>query len=171
MHFWPFSDFCDWTQLSFGHKNFICSPFFLKDHISSSLSSQLCWHIKPSQNWHFSSCSTFLWYLNFWYLQVWDWEMNSCNYPPLLKCQYELRLGPLTPPQICPVCSKNNLLDIWMTKLKLDSRYLVPISSSFGPKLDQFWNLNFPSLSSDWSIQNFLERISPKFWIDQSEKR
>ena len=77
------------------------------------------------------------------------------------ECQLSelYELGPLTPPPIYLIRSKNNVLVIWMTKLKSESSYLVPVWSSSDPKLDHFWILNFPSLFSDWSIQKFWKNI------------
>ena len=69
------------------------------------------------------------------------------------------QLGPLTPPQIYLSRSKNNLLVIWMEKLKSDFCYLAPVWGWFGPKLDPFCILNFPALFSDWSIQIFWRNI------------
>ena len=80
-------------------------------------------------------------------------------------------LGPLTPSQILLSRSPNDLLTTHITKLNSVSRYLVPVWTKLGPKLDHFCILNFPSLFSDWSIQKFLKSISQKIWIDQSEKR
>ena len=68
-------------------------------------------------------------------------------------------LGPVTPFPIFIFSLPQNPLAIWMTFLKSESKILVPIRHNVGPKLDQFWNLNFPTLFSDWSIQKFRKNI------------
>ena len=98
-------------------------------------------------------------HIKVWTLNRWG-KMKMYFYWYYLYCTRHCPLlGPLTPTPIYLNCSKNNVLDIWMTKLMSDSNYLVPIWSWSGPKLDHFWILNFPSLFSDWSIQKFWKNI------------
>ena len=79
-------------------------------------------------------------------------------------------LGPVTPSPIFLFSLSETLLTIWMTILMLEVPILVPIWQYLGPKLDHFSILNFPSLFSDWLIQNFLKKKFQNFWIDQSER-
>ena len=119
-------------------------------------------------------------------LNIWLWGSQKSNLPILkLSCyclvvgvmhsnsknEHIYLLGPLTPSQISLSRSSNDALTIWIT----NSKSLVDQPFSVWPtglqKFDLFFILNFPSLFFDWSIQNFWESISQKFWIDQSEKR